>query len=481
MSNKKELTIMQINDTHSYIEPHQELFWSGNKAYYKKAGGFSRISTILKNERKNKGNVLTFDGGDTIHGTYQAVHTKGEDMIPILNEMGLDAMTTHWEFAYGPDHFIKFKENLDYPVLAINCYYEDNDELVFNPYIIKEFDNIRVGVIGIAATIVDKVMPDSFSEGVYFTFGNKELPKYINKLKKEEEVDLIVVLSHLGFPQEAKLAREVNGIDVLLSGHTHNRIHEPAVINDTIIIQSGCHGSFVGRLDLEIENDRVTNFNHDLITVTQDIAPDSKIEDMIDNIMKPYRDKLNQIIGYTDIGLNRNLVLETTMDNFLLDSIIDLTGADLAFSNGWRYGAPIPKGPITLNDLWNIIPVNPPISLVELTGQELWDMMEENLERTFSRNPYNQMGGYVKRCMGLTLYFKVENPNGQRIQRLFINENLVDPNKVYKAAFVTTQGVPAKYGTNRRHLDIKAIENLKRYLNKEKVINPKLRRTIVAV
>lgn len=105
------------------------------------------------------------------------------------------------------------------------------------------------------------------------------------------------------------------------------------------------------------------------------------------------------------------------MDNFLLQSLLESTGAQLAFSNGWRYGAPIVPGQITLNDLYNIIPMNPPVSTVELTGEEIKAMLEENLERTFSCDPYEQMGGSVKRCLGLNVYFKIENPSGNRIQK----------------------------------------------------------------
>ena len=169
------------------------------------------------------------------------------------------------------------------------------------------------------------------------------------------------------------------------------------------------------------------------------------------------------------------------MDNLLLQSLLELTGAQVAFSNGWRYGAPVPPGPVTLNDLWNIIPVNPPVSTCTITGDELWAMLEENLEHTFARDPYEQMGGYVKRSMGLDLYFKVENPYGQRIQELFVQGEPIRADREYEAAFVTTQGVPAKYGSNRQNLAVRAIEALRRYLAKHDPARAELRGAIVAV
>lgn len=202
----------------------------------------------------------------------------------------------------------------------------------------------------------------------------------------------------------------------------------------------------------------------------------------IEQIMIPNREELEGVVGKTETALSRDKVLESTMDNLLLKSLMHhQKDAVMAFSNGWRYGAPIPKGDITTNDLWNIIPVNPPVSIVELTGKELWDMMEENLERTFAKDPYEQMGGYVKRCLGINVYFKIENPKNERVQELFVGDEAVDKDKTYKSVYVTTQGVPEKYGKNRQHLNTHAIDALKNYLNEEKVISAPIINTIVAI
>ncbi len=463
-----------MNDTHGYMEEHWEHFYKGNHAEYLRAGGYARIASYLKKVRKEQDHAVLFlDNGDTFHGTYPVVQTQGKILPPLLNALKLDAMTAHWDFAYGPEAFKELVDDLNYPMLSINTYYQENDELVFPPYHVKEINGLKIGIIGIAATIVDKVMPEHFSQGIYFTMGNEELPNYIKELKENQEVDLVVVLSHLGFPQEIKLAKEVAGIDVLLSGHTHNRLYEPALINGALIIQSGCHGSFLGRLDLIIKDKQIINYEHELVLLDENIEEDSELKEKVNNSMIPFRAKLDQIIGYTATDLNRSGVLESTMDNLLLQSILDYTQADMAFSNGWRYGAPIPKGEITENDLWNIIPVNPPVSKTVMTGQEIWEMLEENLENTFAKKPYNQMGGYVKRANGISLYFKFENPYGQRIQELFVGEAKIKMQQEYDVAFVTVQGVPAKYGKNREDLAIHAIDVLKKYIGKyEEVTTP---------
>ena len=189
------------------------------------------------------------------------MHSKGRDLVPLLNALDFDAMTAHWDFAYGPEHLRSLADQLTYPILAANCSQKNSGAPAFPRFRIVERGGLRIGIIGIAA-IVDKMMPPEHSIGLVFTFGDDELPGLMRQLRQEERVDLIVVLSHLGFPQDVKLASEVPGIDVLLSGHSHNRLYEPVRVNGAILIQSGCHGSFVGRLDLNVEAGRVVDCHH---------------------------------------------------------------------------------------------------------------------------------------------------------------------------------------------------------------------------
>jgi 2',3'-cyclic-nucleotide 2'-phosphodiesterase (5'-nucleotidase family) len=164
-----------------------------------------------------------------------------------------------------------------------------------------------------------------------------------------------------------------------------------------------------------------------------------------------------------------------------LQAVAEAADTRIAFSNGWRYGAPIPPGPVKVNDLWNIVPPNPPVSLAELTGREMWEMMEENLEHALATDPYKQMGGYVKRCLGVNIYIKAENPSGSRIQQFFVNGEAIEADHAYTVAFVTSQGVPKKYGSSRRELPISAIDALRRYFSNHPKVNADLRGAIVAV
>lgn len=477
-----ELTILQINDTHGYLEPHHELVWEAGEVRYVTLGGYARIAALFQAVRRERqGAVVALDNGDTFHGTYPVVRSKGEILLPLLARLGLDGMTGHWDFAYGPAQLRRLVAGLDYPMLAVNCFDRESGRAAFQPWRVVERGGLRVGIAGLAATIVDKGMPPHFSEGLRFSLGRDELPETIRRLREEKGADLVVVLSHLGFPQDMKLASEVAGIDVLLSGHTHNRLEKPAEVNGALVIQSGCHGAFVGRLDVTVRDGRIARFSHRLVPVDDGVAPDPDTAALVEAAMAPHRAVLDEVVGHTETGLNRNTVLEATMDNLLLDAIAAAAGTDLAFSNGWRYGAPVPPGPVTMGDLWNMIPTDPPVSIVELTGTELRAMMEDSLESVFSPDPYRQMGGYVKRCRGVNIYAKLENPHGSRIERYFAEGQPLDAGRAYRAAYVSDQAVPEKYGRNRTEIGVRAVAALRRHLASGSPVSCSLRGSIVAI
>lgn len=456
------LSIAYINDVHGYLEPHPELFYKGSREIIETAGGYARMASVINDIRNDFPDTLLFDGGDTFHGTLPVVESKGEVIVPILNEMGFSAMVGHWDFGYGPKQLKNLANQLNYPVLGINVYAED-DSLFLPPYIFKQVNDLKVAVIGICSNIIDKTMPRHFSEGLRITDGTQELPKYIEQVKTEG-ADIIILLSHNGFPQDVQILEKVPGIDICLSAHTHNRLYEAVTVNDCLVIQAGCHGAFVGHLEVEIEETRIVNHTYKLITVENKIRPDAKIEKMVNYIMEPYQSLKTEVVGITPHLLHRYNTLNSAMDDLLLSAIKMAGNAAVAFSNGWRYGAPIPAGPITKWDLYNIIPMNPVVSTVDITGEEIKDMLEENLERTFSADAMKQMGGYVKRCAGMAVKMRIENPNGHRIQQIFIGEEPMIPSRYYKAAFVTTQGVPITFGSNRSDLSIKAVDAMAHYL-----------------
>ncbi len=459
-----KLSIAYLNDVHGYLEPHPELFYKGGGEIIETVGGYARIATLIKDIRLKNPHTLLFDGGDTFHGTLPIVQSKGEAIVPVLNALGFNAMVGHWDFAYGREQLEKLAIALNYPILGINVY-NDDDTLFLPPYKIIELDDLKIAVIGICSNIIDKTMPKRFSKGLKITDGSKELPLMIQRVKVEG-ANLIILLSHNGFPQDVEMLSNTEGVDVCLSAHTHNRLYEAIKIKETIIIQCGCHGSFLGHLSLNIEQKRIIDFHYELIKVDEIIEPNKKMAALVTDIMKPFQHLKTEIIGKTDTILHRYNSIASTMDDLLLSAIKSMTNAQIAFSNGWRYGVPIAAGAISRWDLYNIIPMNPEVSTVELTGVEIIKMLEENLERTFCSDPMKQMGGYAKRCLGLHIKMRIENPHGHRIQQIFIGNNILIKEKIYTVAFVTTQGIPEKLGKNRQKLSIKAVDAMAVYLSK---------------
>ena len=460
-----EITLLQLNDLHGYLVPHPEFVWTPQGTTFPRLGGVARIKTLFDQVRAERpGTVLAFDNGDTFHGTHTAVASKGEALIPAINALGLSAMTAHWEFAWGPEHVERLAGMLDHPLLAANCYRKADGTRLFPATTTCAAGGIRVGVIGLAATIIDKTMPAHFSTGVRFTDGPEEVRELAGTLR-DEGADLIVVLSHLGLPQDLEMARQVPVADVILSGHTHNRLTEPARVGKTVVIQSGCHGAFIGRLDLTVENRRVTGVQHALLAVDDTLTEDAEVAALVADARKISAGMARQV-GHTPIALHRNTCLDAPMDDVLLAAVARAADAEIAFSNGWRYGAPVPPGPVTVEDLWNIVPVDPPVSRVEMTGAEILEMMEENLERTFACDPFAQMGGYVKRFRGLTLCVKLENPKGLRIDQAFCGDQPLERKRTYPVGFITEQGVPKRLGRNRGDLASSAVSALEQWLAK---------------
>ncbi|HUH29211.1 bifunctional metallophosphatase/5'-nucleotidase [Gelidibacter sp.] len=465
-----KLNVLFINDVHGYLAPHPELFYDETGEIIETVGGYAHIAGLVEAIRDENPNTLFFDGGDTLHGTKPLVDSKGEVIIPILNSINPDAVVGHWDFGYGPERLKALAKQLRFPILGCNVYKENGTNFL-RPTMMYEKEGIKIGVIGICAMIIDKVMPERMGQGLKFTSGIHEVPLHIKNLKAQG-ANVVVLLSHNGFPQDVALLEHVKGIDICLSAHTHNRIYKPIEINGARIVQCGCHGAFLGKLTLEIDRNSIKNFDYKLIKINSALPKSETTERLVEKVLKPYQDITKFVLGYTDTILHRYSTLNSTMDNFLLKAIAHATKTEIAFSNGWRFGAPIGVGAITENDLYNITPMNPPVSTVELTGAEIKQMLEENLERTFCKDPFGQMGGYVKRVLGLQINMRIENPNGHRIQEIYYKDSHLKYERIYKVSFVTSQGVPNKYGKNRREHDQRAVVVMKEYLKNNPVFTP---------
>ncbi len=427
----KKITIFQQNDTHGCIDMHDEFYWQGSQPILRKAGGLAKINQYVKKVKEEKENVLFFDGGDLFHGTLPLIESRGEALIPILQQMELDGFVPgNWDYAYGKEKLEKLVEQLPFPALACNVQDANNGNPFLTPYMIKEMTGIKVGVIGLTYGHEEKTMPESFTKGLSFSLGVEEVKEIIREI--EAQVDLIVIVSHLGLSLDVKLASMVERVDLILSGHSHDRVTRPITTNGTIVVQAGSNSAFLGRLDLVVENKEIMSFDYQLLDVEEQWKADPIIQELVASALQPYDGMMNDIVGSTDEILHRMTLQEAPMDKLITNAYLHNYGADIALSHGWRYGPPIGKGPVTLYDLHSIIPTNPNIFTMEIEGHNLRKAMENNLEMVHAKDPFDQKGGYVLRSSGLSLTYKPYSPKGYRIQTFHVGKEALNDHKTYK-------------------------------------------------
>ncbi|MGG5253205.1 bifunctional metallophosphatase/5'-nucleotidase [Neobacillus sp. SM06] len=467
---QKLLTIVQQNDTHGVLTEHPELFWGGNGPFIRNVGGFAKMAQFVKELRSKNENVLFVDGGDLFHGTAPLVFSKGEAILPLLEKMSLDAVVPgNWDFAYGKEQLLTLTEKLPFSTLACNVLDQQTKKPIFAPYEIKEIGEVKAGLIGLTYPYVNVTMPASFSTGLVFNKGINQLPNIIQQLKAES-VDVIILISHMGLPLDVKLASLVSGIDVILSGHSHDRVMKPIVENQTVIVQAGSSSSFVGRLDIGLENSHIAAMNYQLVPLeSEDYQGDGEISSLTASILAPYESMQENRIGATKTLLHRGTLNEAPMDKLITEAYLHQYEADLAFSHGWRYGTPIPPGPVTEYDLFQIIPANPEIFLVELSGEQLIKALETNLEQVFSADPFEQKGGYILRSSGMSMTFKPYNPKGHRIQTLSINGREFKREDRYKIVSAGEQ-ILKKFENAKTYQNTKAIDVLKEFFRMKNTI-----------
>lgn len=477
MNSSTRLTLIQQNDTHAQMEPHWEYFWRNGRPDYRRAGGYARAATIVRRIKdETDGSAILVDCGDTLHGTGPAQWSQGAVVVPALNAMGVELMTPgNWEFGYGPDVLRERAAEMTFPLIACNVERATTSEHEFPPSEMREIGGTRVGFVGITSPIVPQTMPKAFGAGLRFSDGIEAIRRSITGLRRDNQLDLIVMVSHLGFPQEVKLVKEVPGIDVVLSGHTHNRLATPVQVGKTLMIQSGFSGSLLGRLDLEVRAGHVCGYSHQLIEVDDSVADDPQTKRVIDERLEPYRARMAEVVGQTATGLDRMTVLEATMDNLITDAYRDLTGAEVAFSHGWRYGVPIPPGDVTVGDLWQMIPTDPEIFTVNMTGFQIRQRLEASLESVYAPDPFEQKGGFVIRVSGLNAVVRLNNPKGTRVEHLDIAGDPYDAGRSYTVAAAGAQDLE-RMGS-KQMTGTHAVDALRRYFARHSPVNAELTHT----
>ncbi len=403
---------------------------------YGPMGGYAHMAAVFNKIKEERyGKTIMLDTGDSWQGTGIALLTKGMAVVNVQNAMGYDAMTGHWEFSYGKKQLLSNIKNLKFPFIAQNVTNATWGGLIFKPYIIKEVNGLRVGIIGQAFPYVSVAQPSGLTHGWNFGINTSHAQKMVNKLKNEEKVDLVVVLSHNGLEVDRKFASLINGIDIIVGGHTHDILPAPQIINNTIIVQAGTHGKFVGRIDLNVRNKRIVDYDHKLIPiVTNWIKPDPEISRIINEEYAPYADKLNEELGTSEDLLYRRATFISTVDNVVEQAFIEKYDTPLVFTPGWRWGETIlPGEKITMEHVYGAYGTTyPEVYKFNLKGSVLFQVYSERLSDVFAKDPYLQMGGDCTRVSNSKLHIQINQSMYKRLKEWLIMDKKIDFNKEYQ-------------------------------------------------
>jgi sulfur-oxidizing protein SoxB len=411
-------------------------------ARYGRMGGYAHLATLIKRVRTERpGKTILLDGGDALQGSATSLWSRGEDMLRAENQLGVEVFTAHWEFMYGIDRVRELFGDREKAgqfrgeFLAQNVTEAGWDEPVFRPYTIREAGGVRVGVIGQAFPYVPIAHPRRFVSDLTFGIHDDRIQALVDELRAKP-VDVVVLLSHNGIAVDLKLASRVSGLDVILGGHTHDGLPEPLRVGRTLIVNSGSHGKFLSRLDLDVKSGRIAAHRYRLLPVlSRAIAPDPDMASLIQELRAPHEAKLGERLAVSDSLLYRRGNFNGPFDEVILDALIKRADAQVAFSPGFRWGISIlPGQSITLEDVYSHTALTyANIWVREMTGAEIVTLMEDVADNLFHPDPYYRQGGDMVRVGGLTYTIAPARPMGRRISDVRIGGRPLEPARSYKA------------------------------------------------
>jgi len=406
---------------------------------YGRIGGLDRLAAVVKRVRAERGDkVLFLDGGDTWQGSMGANASKGQDMVDCMALLKPDAMTGHWEFTYGEARVQELIKGLGFPFLALNVRDTEWNEPVFEPMKLFERGGVKIAVLGQAFPYTPVANPRWLMPKWSFGIREDDVRANVEKARKGG-ARLVVLLSHNGFDVDRKLAARVPGIDVILTGHTHDALPEAIRVGETLLIASGSHGKFVSRLDLDVRDGAVKGFRYKLIPLFADaIVPDAEMTAAIAKARAPYAKALARVVGEAESLLYRRGNFNGTFDDVICAALLKERDAEIALSPGFRWGTSVlPSQPITVEDIHNATAITyPQVYRMGMTGARLKDVLEDVADNLFNPDPYYQQGGDMVRCGGLGYAIDISKPIGSRISAMthLKSGKAIEPDKEYTVA-----------------------------------------------
>lgn len=410
---------------------------------YGKVGGFAHLSTLVQRMRASRPGALLLDGGDTWQGSATALWTKGQDMVDACKLLGVDVMTGHWEFTLGMERVKEiiekdFAGKVDF--VAQNVKTTDFGDPVFKPYVIREINGVPVAVIGQAFPYTPIANPRYLVKDWEFGIQDENMQKMVDAARGKG-AQVVVVLSHNGMDVDLKMAGRVSGIDAILGGHTHDGMPVASIVSNkggkTLVTNAGSNGKFLGVMDLEVKDGKVADYRYRLLPVFANMLPaDPAMEALVNRIRGPYEAKLAEKLAITEGTLYRRGNFNGSGDQLLLDALMDVQGAEIAFSPGFRWGTSLlPGQAITREWLMDMTATTYSYSTVaDMSGEMIKTVLEDVADNLFNPDPYYQQGGDMVRVGGLQYAIDPLAGMGKRISDMRLGGKPIDASRTYKVA-----------------------------------------------
>ncbi len=410
---------------------------------YGKVGGFAHLATLVKRMRASRPGALLLDGGDTWQGSGTSLWTKGQDMVDACKLLGVDVMTGHWEFTLGMERVKEivdkdFAGKVDF--VAQNVKTTDFGDPVFKPYVIKPINGVPCAIIGQAFPYTPIANPRYMVADWEFGIQDENMQKMVDEARAKG-AQVVVVLSHNGMDVDLKMASRVTGVDAILGGHTHDGMPVASIVKNksgqTIVTNAGSNGKFLGVLDFDVKDGKVKDFRYKLLPVFANMLPaDPEMDALITKIRAPYEGKLAEQLAITEGLLYRRGNFNGTGDQLIVDALMDVQGADIAFSPGFRWGTSLlPGQPITREWLLDMTATTYSYAtLTEMKGEMIKTVLEDVGDNLFNPDPYYQQGGDMVRVGGLTYACNPLAGMGQRISDMRLKGKPIEAGKTYLVA-----------------------------------------------
>ena len=410
---------------------------------YGKVGGFAHLATLVKRLKASRPGALLLDGGDTWQGSATSLWTNAQDMVDACKLLTVDVMTGHWEFTYGMKRVKEIVEKdfagkVDF--VAQNVKTNDFGDPVFKPYVLKEMNGVQVAIVGQAFPYTPIANPRYMVADWEFGIQDENMQKVVDEARAKG-AKLVVVLSHNGMDVDLKMASRVRGIDAIFGGHTHDGVPVAVPVANaggtTLVTNAGSNGKFLGVMDFEVKAGKVANFRYRLLPIFSNmLKADAEMDALLTKIRAPYETKLAEKLAVTDGLLYRRGNFNGSWDQLLCDALMDVQGAEIAFSPGFRWGTSLLPGDVITRELMmdQVAITYPYATLTQMSGEMIKTILEDVADNLFNPDPYYQQGGDMVRVGGLQYTMAPGEKMGSRISDMRLNGKPLEAAKSYNVA-----------------------------------------------